>query len=82
MLWLGLEWMVPCLIWDSCLQVWMQMSGVKNVKQDWIRSFVHSSIHSFICILFLQPECAGAVGGIGTLLFCPLAGLSGQRVSY
>lgn len=53
------------------------MSGVKNVKQDWIRSFVHSSIHSFICVLSLQPECAGSVGGVGTLLFCPLAGLSG-----
>lgn len=77
MLWLGLEWMVPCLIWGRLLTSLDASEWCKECQAR-LDSFIHSFIHPSICLSSLQPEYTGFVGGAGTLLFCPLAGLSGS----
>lgn len=75
MLWLGLEWMVSCLIWGQLL-ISLDASEWCKECQEGLDSFIHSFIHPSIHLSSFQPEWAGSVGAVGTLLFCPLAGLS------
>lgn len=54
MLWLGLEWMVPCLIWGQLLTSLDANEWCKECQAR-LDSFIRSFIHPFIHLCFVPP---------------------------